>query len=189
MELGSGITTAIDDYRVLGESPMKPGERRLINMRAVLLRPHYDEGADYHPESTIAAIFADGTTVGDRKVLAAMIDYRRSMIAVLTGIGATLCTLGTQQSAITDVDAALGKQQAAQDARSAADKAPRDAAYVYVGRVLHDRGNGRRTPSQATQQAWNEVNKLRSGLADPVKDSSGQAAFATVTPLACRWQS
>jgi hypothetical protein len=115
------------------------------------------------------------------------IDYRRSMLAALTGIGATLCTLGTRQSAIADVDAVLGQQQAAQDARSAADKGPRGAAYAYVGKILHGRGNGRRTASQITQRAWDEVNKLRSGLADPVKDSSGQPAFASVTPLACSW--
>ena len=62
-----------------------------------------------------AAIYSDGTTFGDRNVLSAMIDYRRSMLAALNGIGATLCTLGTRQSAIADVDAALGQQQAAQD--------------------------------------------------------------------------
>jgi hypothetical protein len=184
---GSGITTAIDDFRVRGESPMKPGERREINLRSVLLQPNYDKGAVYFPGSTIAAIYSDGTTFGDRNVLSAMIDYRRSMLAALTGIGATLCTLGTQQSAIADVDATLGQQQAAQEARSAADKGPRGAAYAYVGKILHARGNGRWTASQITQRAWDEVNKLRSGLADPVKDSSGQPAFAAVTPLTCRW--
>ena len=184
---GSGITTAIDDFRVRGESPMKPGERREINLRSVLLQPNYDKGAVYFPGSAIAAIYSDGTTFGDRNILSAMIDYRRSMLAALNGIGATLCTLGTRQSAIADVDAALGQQQAAQDARSAADKGPRGTAYAYVGKILHGRGNGRRTASQITQRAWDEVNKLRSGLADPVKDSSGQPVFAAVTPLACSW--
>jgi hypothetical protein len=184
---GSGITTAIDDFRVRGESPMKPGERRELNLRSVLLRPNYEEGAVYFPGSAIAAIFSDGTTFGDRKVLSAMIDYRRSMIAALTGIGTTLCTLGSRQSAIADVDAALGQQQAAQDGRSAVDKAPRGAAYAYVGKILHGRGNNRLTATQITRRAWGEVNKLRSGLADPVKDSSGQPAFGSPTPLACSW--
>ena len=184
---GSGTTTAIDDFRVRGESPMKPGERREINLRSVSLQPNYDKGAVYFPGSAIAAIYSDGTTFGDRNVLSAMIDYRRSMIAALTGIGATLCTLGTRQSAIADVDAALSQQQAAQDARSAADKAPRGAAYGYAGKILHARGNNRLTPSQITQRAWDGVNKLRSGLADPVKDNSGQPAFASVTQLTCSW--
>jgi hypothetical protein len=184
---GSGVTTAIDDFRVRGESPMKPGERREINLRSVMLRPNYDKAAVYFPGSAIAAIYSDGTTFGDRNVLSAMIDYRRSMIAALTGIGATLCTLGTRQSAIADVDAALSRQQAEQDARSAADKAPRGAAYGYVGKSLHARGNSRLTPSQITQRTWDGVNKLRSGLADPVKDSAGQPAFASVTPLTCSW--
>jgi hypothetical protein len=184
---GSGITTAINDFRVRGESPAKPGERRLFDLRAEFLRPNYEEGAVYYPGSAIAVIYSDGTTFGDRKVLSAMIDYRRSMIAALTGIGATLCTLGTQQSAIADVGAALDRQQSEQDARSAADKAPRGAAYAYVGKILHARGNSRLTASQITQRAWDEVNKLRSGLADPVKDSSGQPAFAAMTPLECRW--
>jgi hypothetical protein len=184
---GSGITTAINDFRVRGESPAKPGERRLFDLRGEFLRPNYEEGAVYYPGSAIAVIYSDGTTFGDRKVLSAMIDYRRSMIAALTGIGATLCTLGTQQSAIADVGAALDRQQSEQDARSAADKAPRGAAYAYVGKILHARGNSRLTASQITQRAWDEVNKLRSGLADPVKDSSGQPAFGSVTPLGCRW--
>jgi hypothetical protein len=184
---GSGVTTAIDDFRVRGESPMKPGERREINLRSVLLQPNYEEGAVYFPGSSIAAIFSDGTTFGDRRVLSAMIDYRRSMIGALTGIGTTLCTLGSRQSAIADVDAALGQQQAAQDGRSAVDKASRGAAYAYVGKILHARGNNRLTTTQITQRAWDEVNKLRSGLADPVKDSSGQPAFGSVTPLACSW--
>jgi hypothetical protein len=185
--LGSGVTTVIDDFRLKGVTPMNPGERRLIDMRSVMLRPNYEKGAVYFPGSTIAAIFADGTTFGDRIVLSAMIDYRRSMLAALTGIGATLCTLGTRQSDIAAVDAALSQQQAAQDARSAADKAPRGAAYAYVGKFMHGRGNARQTASQITRRTWDAVNKLRSGLADPVKDSSGQPAFASVTPLACRW--
>ena len=185
---GSGTTTAINDFRVRGESPAKPGERRLFDVRAEFLRPNYEEGAVYYPGSAIAVIYSDGTTFGDRKVLSAMIDYRRSMIAALTGIGATLCTLGTQQSAIADVGAALSRQQAQQDAQSAADKGPRGAAYAYVGKILYGRGNAGKSASQITQRAWDEVNKLRSGLADPVKDSSGQPAFGTVTPLACGWR-
>jgi hypothetical protein len=184
---GSGVTTAIDDFRVRGVAPQKPGERRLIDVRSVTLRPNYEKGAVYFPGSSIAAIYSDGTTFGDRNVLSAMIDYRRSMLAALTGIGATLCTLGTRPSTMADVDAALNQQRAEQDARSAAGKDPRGAAYGYVGKVLHGRGNGGRTASQIVQRAWQEVNKLRSGLADPVKDSSGQPAFASVTPLVCRW--
>ena len=182
---GSGITTAINDFRVRGESPAKPGERRLFDVRAELLRPNYEEGAVYYPGSAIAVIYSDGTTFGDRKVLSAMIDYRRSMIAALTGIGATLCTMGNQQSAIADVGAALSRQQAEQDARSATDKGPRGAAYAYVGKILYGRGNAGKSAGQITQRAWDGVNKLRSGLADPVKDNSGQPAFGTVTPLAC----
>ena len=182
---GSGITTAINDFRVRGESPAKPGERRLFDVRAELLRPNYEEGAVYYPGSAIAVIYSDGTTFGDRKVLSAMIDYRRSMIAALTGIGATLCTMGNQQSAIADVGAALSRQQAEQDARSATDKGPRGAAYAYVGKILYGRGNAGKSASQITQRAWDGVNKLRSGLADPVKDNSGQPAFGTVTPLTC----
>jgi hypothetical protein len=138
---------------------LKPGERREINLRSVLLRPNYGKGAVYFPGSAIAAIYSVGTTFGDRNVL----------------------------SAIADVDAALGQQQAALDARSAADKAPRGAAYAYVGKILHGRGNNRLTATQITRRAWGEVNKLRSGLADPVKDSSGQPAFGSPTPLACSW--
>ena len=57
---GSGTTTAIDDFRVRGESPMKPGERREINLRSVLLQPNYDKGAVYFPGSAIAAMSTHG---------------------------------------------------------------------------------------------------------------------------------
>jgi hypothetical protein len=183
--VGSASSTAIDDFRVRGEQPMKPGERREINLRSHLLRPDYEGGAAYHAGTAIAAIYSDGTTFGDRKVLSAMIDYRRSMLAALGGIGSTLCTLGAQHSSIADIDAALNKQQGAEDARSPADKDARGAAYGYVGRSLHARGSGRLPASQVIKRSYDALNQLRSGLADPVKNPSGQPAISPVTPLAC----
>jgi hypothetical protein len=182
---GSGVSTALDDFRVRGEQPMKAGERRELNLRSVLLRPNYDNGAAYHPGAAVAAIYSDGTTFGDRKVLAAMIDYRRSMLASLTNIGATLCTLGTRNSSIADAEAALNKQHAADDARSPADKDARGAAYTTIGKSLGARGTGRLPPSQIIKQTLDRLNQLRSGLADPVKNSSGQPAMAPATALAC----
>ncbi len=182
---GSGVTTAIDDFRARGEAPMKPGERRLIDLRSVHLQPDYEKGRVYFPGSAIAAIYADGSTFGDRKVLAAMIDYRRSMITALTGIGATLCTLGTQKSSVPDIATALDKQHASQDARGEGGKAPRGAAYAYVQKSLSARGNGRLPANQVIKRTWDQVDKLRSGLADPVKDSSGQLAIPSVTALEC----
>jgi hypothetical protein len=164
---------------------MKPGERREINLRSVHLQADYEKGAAYFPGSAIAAIYSDGSTFGDRKVLAAMIDYRRSMVEALTGIGATLCTLGTRSSSVADVETALDKQHASEDARSAAGKDARAAAYTYVSKSLGARGNGRLPASQVIKRTFDQLNKVRSGLADPVKDGSGQLAIAPVTGSAC----
>jgi hypothetical protein len=182
---GSSVSTALDDFRVRGESPMKPGERRLLNLRSKLLRPNYETGAAYHPGMAVAAIYSDGTTFGDRKVLAAMIDYRRSMLASLNSIGTTLCTLGTRGSSIAEIDAALNKQHAAEDARSPADKEARGEAYSLIDKTLGGRGAAHLTPSQIIKRSWERLNQLRTGLADPVKNSSGQPAMGPVTAMAC----
>jgi hypothetical protein len=42
----------------------------LLNLRSKLLRPNYETGATYRPGMAVAAIYSDGTTFGDRKVLA-----------------------------------------------------------------------------------------------------------------------
>jgi hypothetical protein len=182
---GSPVSTAVDDFRVRGESPMKPGERRLLNLRSKLLRPNYETGAAYHPGVAVAAIYSDGTTFGDRKVLAAMIDSRRSTLASLTNIGTTLCTLGTRGSSIADVAAALNKQHATEDARSPGDKEARGEAYSSIDKTLGGRGAAHLTPSQIIKRSWERLNQLRTGLADPVKNGSGQPAIGPVTAMAC----
>jgi hypothetical protein len=65
--------------------------------------------------------------------------FRRAMLGALTNIGATLCKLGGQQS-IRDIQIALDKQQAAEDARLPADKNGRDAAYSWVAKAMIARG-------------------------------------------------
>jgi hypothetical protein len=132
----------------------------------------------------IAAIYADGTTFGDAKVLAAMIERRRSMIVALTGIGTTLCKLGAHGASVADVETALAKQRAAEDAQSPAGKSGRDAAYEYVTNSLHARG--RLNDAQRIKQSWDRQDKLRTGLADPVNDSSGRPAIPAPTAATCR---
>ena len=177
--------TAMEDYRVRGESPMKPGERRTISLRAHLLPLNYEKGAAYRPGTAVAAIYSDGTTFGDRNVLSAMIDYRRSMLAALTHIGATLCKLGSQQTSIRDIQIALDTQQSAEDTRSAADKNARGEAYSWIAKAMSARGTGRMTASQIVKQTSDRLNQLRAGLADPVKNSSGQPEISPVTAPAC----
>jgi hypothetical protein len=182
--VGSGVKgTVIEDFRVVGEAPMKPGDRRSVDIRSPRISADYEPGASYRPGMAIAAIYSDGTSFGDAKVLAAMSERRRSMIVALTAIGGTLCKLGTLQASVADVDAALAKQRSAEDARSPGGKAGRDAAYDYVTKSLHPRG--RFTDIQKIKRSWDLLDKLRTGLAEPVKDSSGQAAIPAVTPLAC----
>jgi hypothetical protein len=131
----------------------------------------------------IAAIYADGTTFGDAKVLAAMIERRRSMIVALTGIGTTLCKLGAQGASVADVEAALARQRAAEDAQAPEGKPGRDAAYDYVTKSLHARG--RLNDTQKIKQSWDRQDKLRTGLADPVKDSSGRPVIPALAVSTC----
>ena len=182
---GSQAATAIEDYRVRGEAPMKPGERRTISLRAHLLPPIYEKGTVYRAGTAVAAIYSDGTTFGDRSVLSAMIDFRRSMLVALTNIGATMCKLGSQQTAARDIQIALDKQQAEEDTRLPADKSGRGAAYSWVAKAMIARGTGRMTASQVVKVTLDRLNQLRAGLADPVKNSSGQLAIAPVTAPVC----
>lgn len=181
----AAATTGIEDYRAIGEAPMKPGDHRddSVNIRAPHVPGDYESVAAYRPGMAIAAIYADGTTFGDLKVLATMIDRRRSMIVALTAIGTTLCKLGAQGAMVADVETALAKQRSAEDAQSPAGKPGRDAAYDYVNKSLHARG--RLNDAQRIKQSWDRQDKLRTGLADPVKDSSGRPAIPTLTPSAC----
>jgi hypothetical protein len=184
---GSAVAaTGIEDYRATGEAPMKPGDRRndSVNLRAPHIPGDYEPGLAYRPGMAIAAIYADGTTFGDAKVLATMIERRRSMIVALNGIGTTLCKLGTEGASVADVEAALGKQRAGEDAQSPAGKPGRDAAYDYVIASLHVRG--RLNDAQRIKQSWERQDKLRIGLADPVKDGSGRLAIPAQTAGTCK---
>jgi hypothetical protein len=182
--VGSGVKgTVIEDFRVVGEAPMKPGDRRSVDLRSPRIPPDYEPGAAYRPGMAIAAIYSDGTSFGDSKVLAAMIERRRSMIVALTAIGSTFCKLGTQQTSVADLDAALAMQRSGEDARFPAGKAGRDAAYDYVAKSLHARG--RFTDGQRIKRSWDLLDQLRTGLADAVKDSSGQATISAVAALPC----
>jgi len=180
---GAANLTVVEDFRVRGEQPMKPGERRVLSLHAKTLAPNYEGGAKYPAGSAIAAIYADGTTFGDPKVLAAMIGFRRSMLAALTGIGNTLCQLGGPQATVDEVQAALGKQQSAEDSRSPSDKEARAVANDYVNRSLHARGQ--RSASEAIKRTRDRLEELRSGLADPVKSNGGQPAIPAAAPLSC----
>jgi hypothetical protein len=181
---GAANSTVVDDFRVRGEQPMKPGDRRELSLKSKLLPPNYEGGATYRFGMAIAAIYADGTTFGDPKILTEMIAYRRSMLSALTGIGATLCQLGEQRASISEVAGALAKEQAAADSRSASDKNARAAAYSYIDKSLS--GRGRFTAAQSIKRTWDALDKLRSGLADPVKNSSGVTEISPVKPLTCQ---
>jgi hypothetical protein len=105
------------------------------------------------------------------------------MLAALTGIGNTLCQLAGPQATVDQVQAALGKQQSAEDSRSPSDKVARAVANDYVNRSLHARGQ--RSASEAIKRTWDRLEVLRSGLADPVKNNEGQPAIPAAAPLSC----
>jgi hypothetical protein len=183
-----GQMTVASGNRAASEgNPAELSVRRLdtTGSLAGLTATYTGKWTAYHPGTAVAAIYSDGTTFGDRKVLAAMIDYRRSMLASLTNIGATLCTLGTRGSSIADVETALNKQHTAEDARSPADKDARGAAYTTISKSMGGRATARLSPSQIIKQTLDRLNQLRSGLADPVKNSSGQPVISPVTAPTC----
>jgi hypothetical protein len=53
-----------------------------------------------------------------------------------------------------------------------------------VTKSLHPRG--RFTDGRIIKRSWDVLDKLRTGLADRVKDSSGQTAIPAVAAFACR---
>lgn len=181
---GSSGASLIEDYRVDGAAPLKPGNRRELGLQSLLgIGADYEAGARYRPGMAIAAIYADGTTFGDSKVLAIMVERRRSMIVALTAIGSTLCELGTRHASVADVDAALAKQRAAENPQSPAARSGRDAAYDEMARSLHARNQ--HSASQAIARTWDRLEQLRSGLTDPVRNAAGELAIAAPAPLTC----
>jgi hypothetical protein len=180
------LGTEMNDYRLRGEQPMSPGESRLFTQRYIVEPANYGKGVAYPQASAIAAIYADGTTFGDRGVLEAMMAKRKLMAAALTAMGATMCPMSEKGASIADISTALDKQHAAEDARSQAGKEERDLAYSYVQKSLNSRTNNHLPVNKAVKRTWDELNQLRTGLAaDPVKDSAGNLLIPAVTPLAC----
>jgi hypothetical protein len=174
--------TEIDDYRFRGEQPMNPGESRAFSNKYFAIPDNYVKGANYPQASSIAAIYADGTTFGDDKVLAAMIARRQRMIAALTTIGTNLCTLA-QQNTVQGIESALEQERTREDSQSPAGRDERDAAYDYVLRSFGVRGV---KPGGLVGKVFDRLNQLRSGLAaDPVKGNSGQLIVSPVVPLPC----
>jgi hypothetical protein len=184
MAMSPGVLS--NDYRLRGEAPMNPGQTRLLTNRGQFIPGSALQGKTYQETEAIAAIYSDGTTFGDRNVLKAMLDTRRSMIDALTGIGGTICRLGMQQASLQDIGAALDKEHADEDAHSAAGRDGRRIAYDFVSKSLFGHDSGRLPANKAVQRIWNQVNQLRSDLAsDPIKDAAGQLVIPAVTPLQC----
>ncbi len=178
--------TEIYDFRIFNEPPMSPGESRLFTLRYFVLPPNYEKGAHYPNFSAIAAIYSDGTTFGDTNVLKVMMERRRTMLAALNAIGATLCSMGQQSASISDISGALDKQHAATQKQGGEALDESNRAYSYVQKSLGSRVNSHLPANQAVRRTWEDLNKLRSGLAaDPVKDASGNLVIPEETPQAC----
>lgn len=187
----ASIGTEINDYRMRGEQPMNPGESRRFSDKYVVQPANYGKGVTYPQASVIAAIYSDGATFGDRGVLQAMVEERRLMLSALTSIGATYCAAGRQMSSLQDISSALARQQAAEDARSSVGKEERDLAYSFMQKSLDgstDRNLERNQHLKvAVKRTWDQLNQLRTGLSDPVKDMSGNALMPPATPLTCEF--
>jgi hypothetical protein len=182
----SAFETEIDDFRIFNEPPMSPGESRQFTLRYFVLPPNYEKGAHYPNFSVIAAIYSDGTTFGDANVLKAMMERRKTMLAALNAIGPTLCSMGQQNASINDISDALNKQHAAPQGRDGEALDESALAYSYVQKSLGSRVNSHLPRNQAVRRTWDDLNKLRSGLAaDPVKDAGGNLVIPAVSPLAC----
>ena len=97
-----------------------------------------------------------------------------------------MCSMGQQSASISDISSALDKQHAATQERSGEAQDESGAAYSYVQKSLGSRVNSHLPANQAVRRTWDDLNKLRSGLAaDPVKDAGGNLVIPAVTPLAC----
>jgi len=187
-DFSSWLGTMIDDFRMRGESPMNPAESRLFTLRYETAPANYARGADYAQASPIATIYADGTTFGDPNVLRAMLDKRKWMLGAVTGIETKLCTMGQQGASIQAISAALDKQHAAEDARSAAGKDERNGAYSMVQKEIAHLINSHQPVNSAVRQLLDRMSKLQVGLEDPVKDSGGNLVIPLAVPPLCNLQ-
>lgn len=183
---GQAIETQVDDFRLANESPMSPGESRLFPSGRYAFGPNYEQGAHYPARSVIAAIYADGATFGDARVLKVMLQRRKEMLASLNAIGPLLCSMGQQGASLDDISAALNKQQAAEKRQGTAVTDGAYEAYLYVQRSVNSRVNHHLSLTQAMKRTWDDFNKLRSGVsADPVKDAGGAPVIPATLPLTC----
>jgi hypothetical protein len=180
------VGTESNDYRLRGEQPMNPGDSRPFTQQYVVTPANYGQGVTYPQASVLAAIYADGTTFGNRGVLEALLEQRKVMIAALTSIGTTLCSMGEKSVSIADISSALNKQHEGENARSPAGNGERDRAYSFAQKSLGSRVSGRLAPDQAVRLTFNKLNQLRTGLAaDPVRDAAGNLVIPAVSPLTC----
>jgi hypothetical protein len=180
------VGTEINDYRMRGEAPMNAGESRLFTQQYLVMQASYGKGVTYPQASVLAAIYADGTTFGNRGVPDAMLEARKLTIATLRSIGTTLCSMGEKNASIPDIAIALDKQHEADNARSAAGNGERDRAYSYVQKSLGSRESHRLAPGQAVRRTFDKLNQLRTGLAaDPVRDAGAELVVPAVSSLPC----
>lgn len=181
----SSVGTLIDDYRMRGEQPMNPGDSRTFTAKYLVVPANYGKGVIYPQGMVIAAIYADGTTFGDQGVLQAMLEKRKLMITALAGITTTICLMGRQGATSMEIAIALDKQHAVEDARSQTGKEERAVAYSYVEKSLTGSTNRHLPPSEGVRRTWEQMNRFRAGLFDPVGDARGNPLMPAVTSRAC----
>jgi hypothetical protein len=184
---GMGLGASITDFRTLNQKPMAPYEtRKNFSLGVTIVPPNFVKGAAYPSGAVIAAIYTDGTTLGDANIIGAMMERRRDMSDSLNSIETTVCTLGARQMSIGDIAGALGKQHDAENTRSPAKTTGRDAAYNLAFQNMRPiLTYTRQPPSKAAATLLGMIESWRTALADPVKDSTGQLIVPTPKPSSC----
>jgi hypothetical protein len=192
-ETGSYRGTSNVDYRSRGDSPLQKFETRALPMDCAQTC-----GSD--KPSAIAAVYADGTTFGDRVHIDKIMQERGEEESAYKSIALKMCTMARQQQGVTEIVAALAKGFDAPASAEGADASRAKALHFSVkflnqraslgpdGKVTIRRGTPMNRPhsqsdtDNTVQATLQEINQRRTGLlADPVKEKAGKL-YLTDTP-------
>jgi hypothetical protein len=176
--------THVDDFRAAGEPPLALGQSHLGD--DIWNQFEYPRGM-----RVIAAIFVDGTAMGDPHWIGEIMDGRREQIFTYASTARAICELARQHQAVPAILAALDSKKG--------DYVHLSADKRYVNRIS---GDAYKTMTDTLQKnaAAGTVPAARAALAlaldrsqkllsDPVKGPDGKLILAGVSgPAACPLQ-
>jgi hypothetical protein len=176
--------THVDDFRAAGEPPLATGQNHLGD--DIWNQFQYPRGM-----RVIAAIFADGTAMGDPHWIGEIMDGRREQIFTYASTSHAICEMARQRQTVPSIIAALDSKRG--------DYLHVSAEKRYVNRVSSDayktmtdtlQKNAAAGTAPAARAALAlALDRSQKLLSDPVKGPDGKLILAGVSgPAACPLQ-